>query len=113
MHRRVLVVEDEAMVAILIEDLLADLGCVVVGSASTAAEAMTLAAAGQFDAALLDVNLGEGETSFAVAEALRRAGLPFAFLTGYGPAGVRPDLRDVPVLAKPVDVAELGRFLGA
>lgn len=104
-------VEDEAMVAILIEDLLADLGCVVAGSAATAAEAMSLVRAGQFDAALLDVNLGEGETSFDVADTLRRDGRPFAFLTGYGPAGVRPDLRDVPILAKPVDASELGRFL--
>lgn len=99
------------MVAVLIEDLLADLGCVVAGSAATATEAMSLAQAGQFDAALLDVNLGEGETSFAVADALRLAGRPFAFLTGYGPAGVRPDLRDAPILAKPIDASELGRFL--
>ncbi|MGA0601797.1 response regulator [Caulobacter sp. KR2-114] len=113
MARRVLVVEDEAMVAILIEDLLADLGCELAGSAANAREAMSMAASGEFDVALLDVNLGEGETSFDVADLLRRNGARFAFLTGYGAAGVRLDLRDAPILGKPVDAADLKRFLEA
>ena len=51
----------------------------------------------RIDFALLDVNLGDGETSFATAEILRARGVPFAFVTGYGDQGVRPDLRNVPV----------------
>ncbi|HEX7759843.1 MAG TPA: response regulator [Caulobacteraceae bacterium] len=111
MPRRVLVVEDEAMVAMLIEDLLTDLGCVLAGSVSTAEEAMRLAMAQEFDLALLDVNLGDGETSFEVADLLRERTVPFAFLTGYGSGGVRADLRDAPILSKPVDPQELERLL--
>ena len=100
------------MVAMLVEDLLTDLGCEVAGTASTAGEAEAMARAQRFDCALLDVNLGQGETSFLTAEILMARGLPFAFLTGYGLMGVRPDLRDKPILAKPVDPRELRRFLG-
>jgi CheY-like chemotaxis protein len=106
------VVEDEAMVAMLVEDLLADIGCEVAATASTATEAVKLARSATFDAALLDVNLGQGETSFAAAEILMERGLPFAFLTGYGVMGVRPDLRGRPILNKPVDPRELRAFLG-
>ncbi|HWA62741.1 MAG TPA: response regulator [Caulobacteraceae bacterium] len=112
MPKRVLVVEDEAMVAMLIEDLLADLGCEVAALACTATEAVDCARGERYDAALLDVNLGQGETSFAAAEVIIGRGLPFAFLTGYGLLGVRPDLRDRPVLSKPVDPRELKGFLG-
>src|SRR5206468_250859 len=62
-------------------------------------------------AARLDLNLGEGQTSFEAADILRGRGVPFAFLTGYGVQGVRPDLRDAPVLGKPVDPEELRRLL--
>ena len=110
--KRVLVVEDEAMVAMLVEDILVDLGCAVAAVASTAAEAEAFARSAAFDTALLDVNLGQGETSFEAAEILIARRLPFAFLTGYGLAGVRPDLRDHPILAKPVDPRELKVFLG-
>ena len=99
------------MVAILVEDLIGDLGCEVVGPVSTAAEAKAMAAAGGFDFALLDVNLGAGETSFEAAEILRRRGVPFAFVTGYGAQGVRPDLRDAPIIDKPIDPDALKRFL--
>jgi CheY-like chemotaxis protein len=109
--RRVLVVEDEAMVALLIEDLVVDAGGQVAVSAATAEHAMVAAHAGGFDLALLDVNLGEGQTSFEVAETLRARGVPFAFLTGYGLQGVRADFRDAPILGKPIDPDELRRFL--
>ncbi len=111
MAKRVLVVEDEAMVAMLIEDLIADLGFELAGSAATAAEGMSMARARRFDFALLDVNLGDGETSFEVAAFLRGRAVPFAFLTGYGPDGVRADLRDAPILSKPVDPERLSRLL--
>src|SRR5262247_3630534 len=85
---RVLVVEDEMMVSMLIEDMLSDLGCTVVGPASRLDEAMELARQGGLDCAVLDVNLG-GQPIFPLADLLRQQGAPFAFATGYGDAGLR------------------------
>ncbi len=99
---RVLVVEDESMIAMLVEDMLADLGVAMLGPAADVCTAVHLARTGEFDFALLDVNLG-GEDSFPAADVLNARGLQFAFLTGYGPAGVRPDLRLHPILGKPID----------
>jgi CheY-like chemotaxis protein len=84
-RRRVLVVEDEPIVGILLEDMLLDLGVEVIGPAASVAEALALVGQAEFDAALLDVNLG-GERSYPVAEALAARGIPFLFLTGYGEA---------------------------
>ncbi|HQR88979.1 MAG TPA: response regulator [Caulobacter sp.] len=108
---RVLVVEDELFVAMLVEDLLGDLGCAIVGPAMTAAEAVLAARTEHIDFALLDVNL-DGETSFDAAEILRARGVPFAFVTGYGEQGVRVDLRDAPILSKPIDPRHLAKVLG-
>jgi CheY-like chemotaxis protein len=107
----VLLVEDESLVAMVLEDMLADFGCEVVGPSANVAEALALAERGGFDLALLDVNLGDGATSFPVADRLRAMGVPFAFVTGYGVDGVRPDLRDAPVLSKPIEMAVLARIL--
>ncbi len=97
--------------AMLVEDLLFDMGCEIVGPAASAGEALAAAKAEQFDIALLDVNLGDGETSFETAEVLRARGVPFAFVTGYGDQGVRPDLRDAPILSKPIDPRQLARVI--
>jgi CheY-like chemotaxis protein len=110
---RILVVEDELFVAMLVEDLLGELGCEVVGPAASASEAARAAEREVFDFALLDVNLGDGQTSFETAEILRGRGVPYAFVTGYGDQGVRPDLRDVPVLSKPIDPRHLARVIEA
>lgn len=105
--RRVLVVEDEALVAMLVEDALLDAGCSVVGPAATVQEALSLLEAGAApEAAVLDLNLA-GETSTPVADALASLGVPFVVATGYGAAGLPPEHRDAPVLAKPYDPAEL------
>ena len=105
--RRILVVEDEALVAMLVEDALLDAGCSVVGPVATVAEALALLEQGEMpEAAVLDLNLA-GETSTPVADALTRRGVPFVVATGYGAAGLPPEHRDVPVLAKPYDPAEL------
>jgi len=104
--RRALVVEDEAVVAMLIEDLLTDLGYEVVASAATAEQALALAAEADFDFALLDVNLGPGKNSYAAAKALEARGAPYAWLTGYGVQGVPPELAAAPVLRKPIDLKE-------
>ena len=109
-HHPVLVVEDEMMVAMLIEDMLLDLGFEMVGPVADAASAVKLAANAAIGFALLDVNLN-GETSFPAADMLMARGINFAFLTGYGEAGVRPDLRVWPVLGKPIDPISLKRVV--
>ncbi|MDR3509066.1 MAG: response regulator [Caulobacteraceae bacterium] len=109
---RILLVEDEGLVCMLLEDLLADMGCDIVGPAVNIDEAEALASREAFDFALLDVNLGS-QNSFSVADILSRRGIPYAFLTGYGVEGVRKDLRAAPVLLKPIDVPRLEQMLEA
>jgi CheY-like chemotaxis protein len=108
---RVLVVEDEMMVSMLIEDMLGDLGCIVVGPAARLDEALDLANAGELDCAVLDVNLG-GQPIFPLADVLRSKGKPFAFATGYGDAGLRDVDKGTPVLQKPFRESDLARVLG-
>jgi CheY-like chemotaxis protein len=108
---RVLVVEDEMMVSMLIEDMLSDLGCAVVGPAARLDEAMELARTSEVDCAVLDVNLG-GQPIFPLADLLRELGRPFAFATGYGDAGIREVDRGTPVLQKPFREGDLARVLG-
>ena len=109
--RRVLVVEDEMMIAMLVEDMLADLGCAVVGPAHALDAALDLALTEpNLDAALLDVNLG-GQPVFAVADALREKGVPAIFCTGYGDAGLREIDRGALVLQKPFRAGDLARAL--
>ena len=107
---RVLVVEDEMMVSMLIEDMLAELGCDVVGPASRLEEAMKIAREADLDCAVLDVNLG-GHPIFPLADLLRERGAPFAFATGYGDAGLREVDRGSPVLQKPFREGDLARVL--
>ena len=108
---RVLVVEDEMMVSMLIEDMLTDLGCTVVGPAARLDEAIELATTSEIDCAVLDVNLG-GQPIFPLADLLRERGRPFAFATGYGDAGVRDVDKGTPVLQKPFREGDLARVLG-
>ena len=108
---RVLVVEDDAMVSMLIEAMLQDLGCQVVGPASRLDEALALAESAEFDCAILDVNLG-GTPAYPVADRVRERGRPFAFATGYGQAGLRDCDQDALVLGKPFQEADLARVLG-
>ena len=105
--RRILVVEDDYLVATWLTGMLRDWGCEVVGPAPTVAEALALASKGGFDGAILDVNL-RGEHSGPVAELLESHGVPFFFLTGYGsPALLPEELRDRHKLFKPVKASEL------
>jgi CheY-like chemotaxis protein len=107
---RVLVVEDEGPIALMIEDMLEDMGCIVAASAATVAGALQRVAEGGFDFALLDLNLA-GESAGPVADALVKAGVPFAFASGYGLAGVPAHLQSPSVLRKPFASAELERVL--
>jgi CheY-like chemotaxis protein len=108
--RRVLVVEDEPRIAMLIRDTLEDLGCQVVAIASRLQEACAKAATLEFDVALLDVDL-KGEPSYPLANELVARGVPFVLATGYGAPAIPADLKDVPVLQKPFLRAELERML--
>jgi PAS domain S-box-containing protein len=98
--RRVLVIEDEPLIALETESLLEDLGFVVAGRGATLAEAWAVAGE-RADIAILDVNLA-GETSFALAQTLRRGGARVIFCTGYAGVDLPPGLEDAPVLVKPV-----------
>jgi CheY-like chemotaxis protein len=99
---RLLLVEDEAMVAMMIEEMLTELGCVVVEVAGTLARGLSLAQSGAetLDVAVLDINLG-GDKVYPVAEMLAAGGVPFVFSTGYGLAGIAPAFACIPALAKP------------
>ena len=109
---RLLVVEDEAMVAMMLEDMLADLGCVVVDVAGSLAQGLALADSPDIaiDGAVLDVNLG-GEKVYPVAERLAARRVPFIFSTGYGLAGISPQYAHVEALAKPFSLPRLERAL--
>jgi CheY-like chemotaxis protein len=110
---RVLVVEDEALVSMLLEDMLADHGCEVAGVASRISQALDMVSGElAFDAAILDVNLG-GEPIFPVAEALAARGAPFVFATGYGAGGLPEAWRSRPTLQKPFSHDDVGKALAA
>lgn len=103
--RKVLVVEDEPMIAMLIEDMLIDLGCTVIGPAMGLAEGLELADTPELDAAVLDVNLN-GQRSYGLADALATRGIPVLFATGYG-GGEELHERSEPVLQKPYQIDRL------
>lgn len=107
---RILVVEDEAAISLLLEDMLIDFGCEVVGPAARLAAALDLAQRETFDLAILDVNVA-GEAIYPVAEALDERKVPFVFSTGYGSAGIKDSYRDRPVVQKPFAQHELRQRL--
>lgn len=109
--RKILVVEDEALVAMLVEDALRDAGFTVLGPAATVEEARALLDREWPDAVVLDLNLA-GETSTPVADLLAARGIPYVIATGYGASGLPPGHQDAMVLAKPYDPAELIAMLG-
>ena len=97
---RVLVVEDEASISILIEDMLVDFGTEIVGPAARIEEALRLADEEELDLAILDINLS-GQATYPVAEVLGARGIPFVFATGYNTAAVPDQFRNSPTLQKP------------
>lgn len=109
---RVLVVEDEMTIALLLEDMLLDLGHEVVELAMRLPRALEVARSEAMDLAILDVNL-DGRPSFPVAEVLDARGVPFIFATGYGPGGLTQEFRDRPVIKKPFDLRGLQAAIGA
>ena len=109
---RVLLVEDESLVAMLVEDLLAELGCEVVDSPANVEDALHAVETGGFDVAVLDVNLA-GEHVDPVAGALVSRSIPIVFASGYGRDGVSRPFASAPVLAKPYNIQELAQALRA
>lgn len=107
---RVLVVEDEAAIAMLLEDMLIDFGCEIVGPVARLAAALASVESEDFTIAILDVNLA-GEPIYPMAEALARRGIPFVFSTGYGSTGIKDPFRDRPCVQKPYTQSELKRTL--
>jgi len=107
--RRVLLVEDEALVAMMIQECLTEYGHSVVGPISRAADALAAAKQGEFDAAILDINLSDG-MAYPVAEILSQRGVPFAFVTGYEADTVDERFSKVPILQKPIERQMLQRL---
>ncbi|HEY5412852.1 MAG TPA: response regulator [Caulobacteraceae bacterium] len=107
-----LVVEDEFLIASLVEDMLADLGCEVVGPEGALAAAMKLAREEAIDLAVLDVTIRGGQV-FPVAEILLERGVPFILASGYGDLALPDAFRGGPRLTKPFNAAELERALHA
>ena len=109
---RVLLVEDEVMVAWDLGDLLSEWGCTVVGPAGRVGQALALLDAEAVDVALLDVSL-HGQKSYPVAEALAARDVPFVFLTGYDRDSLPGRCQAGAVLEKPFGASELGDALAA
>jgi CheY-like chemotaxis protein len=107
---RVLIVEDELMIRILLDDMLRELGYTIAADTARIDEALEAARCVDFDVAILDVNLN-GQTVFPVADALAARGTPFVFATGYGDRGLPEAYRDRPTLKKPFEIAALKRVL--
>ena len=110
--RKILLVEDEYLIRVLLEDMLSDLGYAVAGAAGSVAEATELAKRAEFDLAILDVNLN-GEEVYPVADILVGRGLPFIFVTGYGGRGLPAAYRNRPTLQKPFQMEDLEKMLAA
>jgi CheY-like chemotaxis protein len=108
--RRVLLVEDEPIVAWLLKDMLVDLGLVVVGPAASINQALATIDAESIDVAMLDVNL-KGQMSYPIADVLVARGVPFVFSTGYDIDRLLADYRTVPALQKPFHRADLADTL--
>jgi CheY-like chemotaxis protein len=107
---RVLLVEDETLVSMLMEDILVEFGCVVVGPAARLEAALKIAAEEAVDIALLDVNLA-GQRSFPIADLLAERGVPFIFVSGYGEQGLEAPHQNRPVIQKPFSPEAISQAL--
>ena len=109
---RVLIVEDEWLIAMDLQDKLEEAGYCIVGPAHSVTAALDMIARESLDAGLLDLHVGS-ETSYTIAEALKRRGIPFAFLTGHSRADLDTEFHNEPLMCKPVSVDELTAGLKA
>lgn len=104
--RRVLIVEDEMLIALMLQDMLEDAGLIVAGIANSVTSGLELALKADIELAILDVNLS-GAESYPIAEALGGRGIPFIFSTGYAAGNLRADFAGVPQLVKPYELDTL------
>ena len=109
---RVLVIEDESMVAMLLEDTLAEIGCEVIGIASRFDDAVAKTKSLAFDIAILDVNLN-GRQAFSIADSLAERGIAFVVATGYSAISLPASLQRGPILQKPFQQRDLEQSLRA
>ena len=100
--RRVLIVEDEMLIALMLQDMLQDSGHFVEGVATSLQIGLDLAIKANAELAILDINLN-GEECYPIVEILQQRGIPFVFSTGYGSGTVRPEFDAVPKLIKPYE----------
>jgi CheY-like chemotaxis protein len=107
---RILLVEDEAMVAMLVEDMLEDLGHELIRVANRLEEAIAAARNEVVDLAILDLNLG-GALTYPAADVLVERGIPFIFATGYGSGGLKEAYSSRPTLQKPFNMEALGQAI--
>jgi CheY-like chemotaxis protein len=110
--KRILVVEDEYLIRMLLEDMLSDLGYTIAAAVGTIAEASKVAASAEFDVAILDVNV-DGQEIFPVADILASRSKPFVFVTGYGERSLPEPYRNRPTLQKPFQSDDLKKKLAA
>jgi len=108
---RVLIVEDEFLLALSLEDDLVSAGCVTIGPFANLADATEATRREDFDLAILDVNLN-GEVIYPLADELQSRAKPFVLLTGYGAESLPPHFRHLPRLPKPYDFASLLKEIG-
>ena len=107
---RVLLIEDETLVAMLLEESLAELGCEVVGPVARLDAARLAIERERFDCALVDINL-HGRPAYPLADLLDARGVPFGYVTGYDARRLGPEIGGRPVLAKPFNVRQLQNVL--
>jgi CheY-like chemotaxis protein len=108
--KRILVVEDELMIRMLLQDMLDELGYTIAAEAAHLDEAIEVAKTAEFDVAILDVDLN-GKTITPVAEVLATRGMPFVFTTGYGEHALPDAYRNRPILKKPYQINGLSQIL--
>ena len=109
---RILVVEDEAMISMLLEDMVLDCGGELVGPVARFDDALELAHKAEFGVAVLDLNL-HGTLSYPIAEVIRERGIPVIFATGYGADGLLDSFRDCPTLQKPFSQQDFAETIAA
>jgi CheY-like chemotaxis protein len=108
---RVLIVEDDPLIGMLMTDFLEELGCSYLGPCPTLPDALGAAESGVFDVGILDLRLG-ADTVYPVAHILIKRGIPFAFATGFGGHGIEAEWKDRPHIDKPYVLGDVERVLG-
>lgn len=107
---KILLVEDEILVALVLEDSIEGLGHEIVATAGTVQHALDIVKQKRLDLAILDVNVA-GQHVFPVADLLAERGIPFCFATGYGKRGLKAPYQDCPVLMKPFTERQLAEMI--